>query len=312
MEAIARSYRKSAIVLKAIEIIALLLTVAVFVLKVVICLVVWWGNPSLFLIDVPLPEALRNDSYKLTIAPANWIHALWPFLFLWEAVWIVFSWTFVCRPAKHHTIFPGVFPAYWFACLLTIAWAASWGKLFPELGLAFGALQSLTLFLCVGMISVYLYVITEDLKYAIRPMLRITRVLVVNIFAAYTTWSVVLTLFNLGSVLQHNAHLHPDTTSTVILSLLGSVTITYFLLECTILDWFLRSVFVVYPVVVWSLAGVLVDNWKGGGHRNELFNLVLACVCGALFIVRIVLLLVFWRVRPLGEYEKEEEDKLPI
>ena len=304
--------RKSAVVIKALEVIGLLLTVALFVLKVVICLVIWWGNPSLLLIDVHLPEALQNDSYKLTIAPNNWVHALWPFLFLWEAVWIIFSWSFVCRSAKHHTIFFGVYPAYWFVCLLTIAWAASWGRLFPELGLAFGGLQSISLILCIGMASAYIYFISEELKYSIEPTLWITRILVLNIFAACATWSVVLTLFNVGSVLQYNAQLHPDTTSTVVLSLLGSITITYFLLECTILDCFLRSVFVVYPVVVWSLAAVLVDKWKGGGHRNELFSLILACVCGALSVLRVVLILVFWCVRPLGEYENEEEEKVPV
>ena len=312
MKPIAKHQRKSAVVIKALEFIGLLLTVALFILKVVVCLVIWWGNPSLLLIDVRLPEALQNDSYKLTIAPNNWVHALWPFLFLWEVVWIIFSWSFICRSAKHHTIFFGVYPAYWFVCLLAIAWGASWGRLFPELGLAFGGLHSACLILCISMASVYLYFISDDLKYSIKPTLWITRILVLNIFAAYTAWSVVLTLFNLGSVLQYNAQLHPDTTSTVVLSLMGSIIITYFLLECTILDQFLRGVFVVYPVVVWSLAAVLVDNWKGGGHRNELFSLILACVCGALSLLRIVLIHVFWRVRHMGEYEKEEEERVPV
>lgn len=298
--------------MKAVEFIGLLLTVALFILKVALCLVIWWGNPSLLLTDVRLPEALQNDSYKLTIAPNNWVHALWPFLFLWEAVWIIYSWSFICRSAKHHTIFFGVYPAFWLVCLLAIAWGASWGRLSPELGLVFGGLHSASLILCISMASVYLYFIADDLKYSIKRTLWITRILVLNIFAAYAAWSVVLTLFNLGSVLQYNAQLHPDTTSTVVLSLLGSVTITYFLLECTILDQFLRCVFAVYPVVVWSLAAVLVDKWKGGGHRNELFSLILACVCGALSVLRIVLILVFWRVRRMGEYEKEEEEKVPV
>ena len=315
MKSIGGSRKKSDLVKKGCEIIALLLTAALFILKVVICLVIWWGNPSLIRIDVSLPDALQNTTYKLTIAPSEWVHAMWPFLFLCEIAWIFFAWTFTCRKTKHRTIFAGVFPAYWFVCLLNIGWALSWGKLFPELGLAFGALQSLLLILCVAMLSGHLYFITGDLKYiGFNTSLRVARVLVLNIFAAYTAWSVIQTLFNLGSVLQHNAQLHPDTTSTVVLSLLGSITVTYFLMECTILDWFLRSVFVVYPVVVWSLAGVLVENWNGvdEADRNELFSLVLACACGALFLVRIMLICVFMKVRPLAEYEKEGEEKLPF
>ena len=315
MKSIGGIHNKSDLTKKVFEIISLLLTVALFVLKVVICLVIWWGDPSLIRLDVSLPDALQNATYKLTIAPSEWIHAMWPFLFLCEITWIFFAWTFTCRKIKHRTLFAGVYPAYWFVCLFNIGWALSWGKLFPELGLAFGALQSLMLMLSVAMLSGCLYFITSNLKYTgFNTSLQITRILVLNIFAAYTAWSVVQTLFNLGSVLQHNARLHPDTTSTVVLSLMGSITVTYFLMECTILDWFLRSVFVVYPVVVWSLAGVLVENWnlgEGGTDRNEIFSLVLACVCGGLFLVRVVLIGVFVKVRPLAEYEKEGEEKLP-
>ena len=312
MEMIAVDRGRSRLVLKAVEVLALMLTASLFVLKAVVCLVTWWGNPSLLLIDVSLPEALEDEAYKLTIALPNWVHLMWPFLFFWEAVLIIFAWSFLCRKREHRTIFVGVYPAYWFACLLNIAWAVSWGKGFPELGLAFGALLSLTVILCAGMASVNLYFISNDLKYSIRGTLWMTRLLVINIFAAYAAWTVVLTLFNLGSVLQHNTTLHPDTTSTVILSLLGSLTVSYFLLEATILDWFLRSVFVVYLVVVWALAGVLVDSWTGGGHRNQLLSLILACVSGALFVARVVLIALFKFVRPLGEYEKEEEEKVPF
>ena len=312
MESIAVQHRRCSLLLRAFEVIALMLTAALFVLKVAICLVTWWGNPSLLLIDLSLPEALDREPYKLTIAPPQWIHLLWPVLFFWEAVWILFAWSFLCRKRKHRTIFVGVHPAYWFACLVNIAWAVSWGKDFPVLGLAFGALLSLTLILCVGMVSVKIYFISGDLKYSINGTLWATRILVLNVFAAYAAWAAVLTLFNLGSVLQHSAQLHPDTTSTVVLSLLGSLTVAYFLLESTILDWFLRSVFIVYLVVGWSLAGVVVDNWAGSGHRNELLSLVLACVCGALFVIRILLIAVFKYMRPLGEYESEEDEKLPF
>ena len=312
MVLITTTHKKSDLALKAFEIISLLLTVSLFVLKVVICLVLWWGNPSLLLLNVSLPEALRNESYKLTIAPAEFVYALWPFLYLCEMIWIMFAWTFVCRQSKQRTIFFAVYPVYWFVCLLNIAWAVSWSSLFPELGLAFGALQSTTLILCIAMISVRLYFISDDLKYVMSTTLWFTRIVVLNIFAAYTAWSLVLTLFNLGSVLQYTAQLHQDTTSTIVLSLLGSITVTYFLLECTILDWFLRNVVVVYLVVGWSLVGVVVANWSGERDRNELFSLVLASVCGALTILRMFLLILFKFVRPLREYEKEEEEKLPF
>ena len=57
---------------------------------------------------------------------------------------------------------------------------------------------------------------------------------------------------------------------------------------------------------------MLVENWNGGGgDRNKIFSLALVCVCGALFLIRVLLIGVFSIVRPLAEYEKEGEEKLP-
>ena len=91
MEMIAVDRGRSRLVLKAVEVLALMLTASLFVLKAVVCLVTWWGNPSLLLIDVSLPEALEDEAYKLTIALPNWVHLMWPFLFFWEAVLIIFA-----------------------------------------------------------------------------------------------------------------------------------------------------------------------------------------------------------------------------
>ena len=45
---------------------------------------------------------------------------------------------------------------------------------------------------------------------------------------------------------------------------------------------------------------------------NNFNSLVLACVCGVLFIARVGLIVVFRYERPLGEYEKEGEEKVPL
>ena len=135
---------------------------------------------------------------------------------------------------------------------------------------------------------------------------RVTRILVLNGLVAFSAWTTFVTLLNLGTVLQEKAGVHVDTSSTIILSLLGSIVFSYFLLENTILDRFLRHIFMVYPVMIWCLVGVMVQHWslERMTERNHLFPLVLVSVFGLLIVSRIVLLLVFAFVRPVPEYEK--------
>lgn len=129
---------------------------------------------------------------------------------------------------------------------------------------------------------------------------------------AYATFSIIITLYALGAVLVKNAAVAEETVSTILLSLLSSLLVTYFLLENTILDRFLRYVFAVYPVVLWTLAGILAETWEGlSSDRNQLFMLVLTCVTGALILARAILCGSYLCWRPLPDYEKEELEFLP-
>ena len=270
---------------------------------VIIGLYSWLGNPAGFGMHMSILRAFER--YQLTVSPAVWTYAAWLAAYVWQGLWLLYAWSFTCRQHKPRTIFPGVYPAFWFVCILNVGWVYSWCNSFPELSLAFIALVTVTLYVSVGMESCHLYV-NPQLNHHDRFSLWVTRILVLNGLVAFSAWTTFVTLLNLGAVLQERAGVHVDTSSTIILSLLGSTVVAYFLLENTILDWFLRHIFMVYPVVILCLVGVVIQHWNPERitERNHLFPLVLVSVFGLLMAIRIVLLLVFAFVRPVPEYKK--------
>ncbi len=225
---------------RVLGILALCLSTLAYAAKVSISIYAWWGQPSRIGLKLSLQDAFTT--FQLPISPANWTQALWLVIFLWEGLWILFTWRFAFNRFIPRTVYGAFYPAYSLACVAHIGWVFSWGRLIQELSLVLVALLTLLLMLCVGIASVHLYFIRGSFKFYYQCNFWLTRLLVLNGAVAYATFSLILTLFNLGAVLTVNAGLLGETASTIVLSLLSSIVVTYFLLENTIFDRFLRYI----------------------------------------------------------------------
>lgn len=289
-----------------------LLTVLCYGGKVAVCVYAWWGEPGHIALNFSLPSALLETS--LPISPSPWTHALWLVLFVWELGFLLLCCFMLCRPRLPHLVCPLFYPAYSLACLLRVGWVFAFGRGLHPLALALVGVETLVLVACVSLLTGYLYFIRGTLKYYYPCWFWWTRLLVLNATVIYLTLSFVWSLFGLGWVLVSDAGLAEETASTILLSLLASCVVTYFLLENSILDRFLRYVFAPYPVFLWTLVGVLTGAWQGVEtlrERNPLFALVLACVVGTLILLRIILWCIYMCVRPLPDYENDDVEELP-
>ena len=124
--------------------------------------------------------------------------------------------------------------------------------------------------------------------------------LVVNGLVVYATWLSVAWLINLDIVLSYFSTQTATSAGTISLSVLAFEVLIYFLFENTVLDRYIRYVFMVYPVVLWALSGVAAAHADDtDGKRNYIFTLALLGISGVLFLSRIVLLFVFAFFRPL-------------
>lgn len=295
------------------ESLTLFLVTSFFLAKVVLSLYAWWGDPSDLSLDFTIKEAIERS--RTVVTPAVWTNAAWIVAYALQGAWILFAWSFIHRQETPRTISPVLYLSYMLSCVLNIGLVFTWGLDLPEVSLALVALLAVVLYFSSGLVSVCMYKRSAVLQEKHKIDLWLTHLLVLSGLVFYATWVTIATLFSLGSVIEERAGVHPDTVGTLILSLLGAITVAYFLLENTILDRFVRYVhiFAVYPVVVWTLGGVLAEIWDGDNlTRNSILALVLACVTGFIFLLRIAVLIAFHFFRPRTEYLSDQDDTIPF
>ena len=262
------------------------------------------------------------------VTPAGWVFpVIWWLIYAWQAVWLLYGWTFVCRPSTRRPIFWGVYATFVLVCATNIAWLYTWGNQDSQLALAFIVLLALSLYGAVSMLSYHLYRKTALLEEeGVVCDLWLTRIIVLNGLALFAAWVTIAMCLNVGVVIQLSARSGVEfneglgsgsggglntpldaNAGTVTLGLMALLVIVYFVLENTILDRFARFVLVVYPTFVWALIGILAEQWnKYENHRNQIFAAILFVVVVVLGCVRVVLLVLFACLRPVGRREKLE------
>ena len=274
-----------------------------------------------------------GEVYPSQVTPAGWTFAIWGLIYAWQVLWLVYGWSFVCRPRAQRTIFWGVYPMFVLVCAINVAWLYTWGNDYAQVALAFLVLIVVSLYGTIGMLSYHLYRKTKGLEEEGQKCdLWMTRIVVLNGLGLYASWVSVATCLNVGIVILYytptgaglgltegsgsatgsgngsggglNTPLATD-SGTVTLALLAFIVLVYFILENTVLDRFTRFMLVVYPTVIWALSGAVQGQWnKYENPRNQIFSLVLLGVVILLACIRVVLLIVFACVRPVGRYDK--------
>lgn len=241
-----------------------------------------------------------SNIFYTQVTPAGWTFAIWSVIYVWQLVWVAYGWTFAFRSSAQKTINPLVYVFYTITNVSNIIWIYLWGNLLPQVAFPFIATMFFALWTSVGIETVYLY----NLKPAagaksMKTDYFLAQLLVVNGLVVYATWLSVAWLLNLDIVLSYFSTQTATSAGTISLSVLAFEVLIYFLLENTVLDRYIRYVYMVYPVVLWALSGVAAAHADDANKRNYIFTLALLGISGALFLTRIVLLFVFAFFRPL-------------
>ncbi len=266
--------------------------------------------------------AAVSNEHCVEITPAGWTFSIWGVIYTWQALWIVYGWSFVFRPSFPRSIVFLTYNFYTIASIFNIIWTYLWGNDYAQVGYPIIALFSIALYSTVFVQAMWLYEVTPTLltRKGFKVDLYITRFLVLNGIFVYTTWLTAATELNFAILLQDYLEYSSQIASTVTLSVLTVVIVLYFVLENTILDRFLRFVFIVYPVLIWALSGILSAHWEADTDEclllgkitesptavNRNFTLGVLILTVVLFAVRIVLWVLFAFFRPLfktGSYE---------
>lgn len=241
---------------------------------------------------------VSNEFYN-DVTPAGWTFSIWGLIYAAQAIWILYAWMQVFRPRANRTIFPGIYLIYAFTNTCNIIWLYLWGNGYVQAAFPFLFCLSISLWCSFGVQSFYLNRIaakppTDRLK-EFKIDYYLTQFVVINGMVIYDTWTTVATLINLAAVIQYYGNVDGTTVGTIILSILTIEVVVYFILEA-ILDQLHRFVFIVYPVIIWALSGVL--SAQGIDKRNGIFTAVLLALTCLLFVLRGIMWIIFAIYRP--------------
>lgn len=172
-----------------------------------------------------------------------------------------------------------------------------WGNELVAVAAAILIIFNVVFYPTIAMLAFFLARATSDAKlYDVW----LTRILVLNGLLFYATWTTIASLINLTITVQYDADYNSSNAAYISLALLTATVITYFLLENTLFDRYLRYVFAVYPVIIWALSAVLAKKWNSDDPSGvNIFTLVLLIITVTLAMLRIVLFILFTVFRPL-------------
>lgn len=238
-----------------------------------------------------------SSSYShFQITPAGWAFSIWGVIYTWQCLWMIYAWSFVCRPSAPRTIFVGVYFGYVIICILNSAWIFVWGNEEATASAVILISFNVVFYPTIALLALFLYRANEAKVYD----LWLTRILALNGLLFYATWTTIASLLNLTIAVQYDADYNGLHAAYISLSLLTATLITYFVLENTIFDRFLRYVFAVYPVIIWALSAVMANKWSSSDPNGvNIFTLVLLLTTIVLTIIRIVLFILFTIFRPI-------------
>ena len=253
-------------------------------------------------------EAVWQPDNASQVPADNWIrYGALGVIYPWQLLWIAYCvLQLACKVSNTSVPWKVLVISVVASALdVSLVYATAWGHVKqPALPLGISVLLVLTLYSLVAAEAYHLYTLSPDITSRSRWA---GWIIVLNGMFAYAAWISIEAMLDMDDVIIHYGHVDAASSSgTVILAMIGFCTLVYFLMESTVLDRFLRGVFVVYPIVIWTVSGIhTMQDQRGLKGRNyDLSLALLVGVCG-LFVIRIMLQVVFSMFRPLPRYKPD-------
>lgn len=196
--------------------------------------------------------------------------------------------------------------------LCNIGWNFVWSLEYVQYALLFIALVPFFLYICI-IISMYgLKVHGQELvNIGQKKDIVMTIIFVQNGLGVYATWVTVATLLNFAMVLHYYAGVELMTSTTATLGILAFEIVVWFFLDNFVFEKACRYFFITYCVVIYALVGSVDKNWDSNS-RNSIFTAVLIAVSGFALVVKILLVIIRSRSRPLFDWSGATKKLEPL
>ena len=110
--------------------------------------------------------AAISDMFYSQITPAGFTFIIRGFVYTWQVMWLVYAWSFDCRPRAVRTIYVGAYWTYTLANLCNITWIYLWGNEFvkDKASLQVISLFDLSKFLYSTVLLMWIYFYIDTLR----------------------------------------------------------------------------------------------------------------------------------------------------
>ncbi|XP_061178508.1 uncharacterized protein LOC133187160 [Saccostrea echinata] len=228
-----------------------------------------------------------SDKYKVNITPAGWMFSIWGVIYIWEAVWIVYTIVNLFRKTENGPLYcnPILLPWTFFVTfIINMSLNLSWILLFDreEIIIAFPVLFfiAFTLYVCLFISYRHLDKNIEFLRKDGRNLdIWCIRIMVQNGLSVYAAWTTIATLLNMAMVMIYkgNPGVDNDDACTVALSILVVEVLAYTVVDIAFLDRYTRYTVTPWCVVPLALGASLAKNYKAGS-RNSIMTIVMIVI----------------------------------
>ncbi|XP_060070093.1 uncharacterized protein LOC132550096 [Ylistrum balloti] len=296
-----------------LRILLIIMTVAIYIVMVVFNSLAGSVGQKIGLFKNTTGEI--SNVFRLQITPAGWTFSIWGFIYAWQALWLIYALTTICRKTKSGTYIyllpvlpPVIYVSYILNNIANVAWLFVWDTQEIVWSLVVIALTPITLYVALFFSFRRLYHNLGKLnkENAVKDIWLI-RLLVQNGMAFYATWVTIATLLNVAMVMTYKGGISNEDACTAVLGMLSAIIATWVILENTVFDRYVRYTFSPYITLTMALGGVVSKNYDLDiRERNSLFSLTLLIIAGVLLLTKIIVMLVRHFKNPISpkiEYE---------
>lgn len=246
--------------------------------------------------------AVSNEN-PTEITPASWTFTIWAFIYVYQLLWVIYTFTLFCRNAAD--ILSGWFYiSFTIANLCNFSWLLVWSR--EQLGLAFvfivliAVFLNLALFFSLKGLKDYINAFTPKVEAPPGQSRQspdvwevwCIRFLVQNGVMFYAAWVAIASCLNFTIFIQYDLKANGSKAATGALCVLLLIIIAWFVLENFVFEVYTRYLFSHYIVLLVGLSGILKKHWTNGSG-NQGFVLFLLILSALLFVFR--LLFIFFK-----------------
>lgn len=223
--------------------------------------------------------------YPTDVKPARWSFSIWPVIYTWQCLWIIYSLTFIVRksvPPVHNWLF---FMLFTLSSVSVTSSVILRHRFVVEAQVVTNAL--LYVFLCATLAtSFYRFDRIVNKNFPKFDFWAI-QVLIHNGLGLYCSWVSVASLLGINKALIYVHDFAKPTAGTVILAILAVELIAWFIVENTVFERAARYTVTIYPATIVALSGIVARN--ASSKQNNVLAIVLLCLVVVMFIARIAL-----------------------